>query len=74
MFPCKRNVQDNGKYCSNFKGATNLYFMYFFPVVIILFSTDLYTSAFSTYDFGKTSFSSFCVFVFRVSVSLAFNF
>ena len=36
--------------------------------------TGLYKSAFSTYSFGKTRFSSFCVLVFRVSVSLAFNF
>ena len=43
-------------------------------MVIILFSTGLYKSAFSTYSFGKTRFSSFCVLVFRVSVSLAFNF
>ena len=56
------------------KGATKLYFMFYFRVVIILFSTGLYKSAFSTYDFGKTSFSSFCVLVFRVSVSLGFNF
>ena len=56
------------------KGATKLYFMYYFRVVIILFSTGLYKSAFSTYDFGKTSFSSFCVLVLRVSVSLVFNF
>ena len=56
------------------KGATKLYFMYYFRVVIILFSTGLYKSAFSTYDFGKTSFSPFCVLVLRVSVSLVFNF
>ena len=56
------------------KGATKLYFMYYLCVVIILFSTDLYKPAFSTCDFGKTSFSSFCVLVFRVSVSLGFNF
>ena len=43
-------------------------------VVIILFSAGLYKSAFSTYSFGKTRFSSFCVLVFRVSVSLTFNF
>ena len=48
--------------------------MYYFRVVIILFSTGLYKSAFSTYDFGKTSFLSFFVLVFGVSVSLGFNF
>ena len=48
--------------------------MYYFRVVIILLGTGLYESAFSTYDFGKTSFSSGCVLVFRVSVSLDFNF
>ena len=36
-------------------------------------STGWYKSAFSTYLFSKTRFSSFCVLVFRVSVSLAFN-
>ena len=56
------------------KGATKFYFMYYSRVVIILFSTGLYKSAFSTCSFGKTSFSSFCVLVFHVSVSLAFNF
>ena len=56
------------------KGATKLYFMYYLCVIIILFSMGLYKSAFSTYSFGKTRFSSFCVLVFRVSVSLAFNF
>ena len=56
------------------KGATKLYFMYYLRVVIILFRTGLYKSAFSTYDFGETSFSSFCFLVFRVSVSLGFNF
>ena len=34
----------------------------------------IYKSAFSTYDFGKTSFLSFCVLGFYVSVSLGFNF
>ena len=33
-----------------FKGATILYFMYYLCVVIILFDTDLYKSAFSTYS------------------------
>ena len=56
------------------KGATKLYFMYYSCVVIILFSTRLYRSAFSTYAFGKTRFLCFCVLVFRVSVTLAFDF
>ena len=47
-----------------FKGATKLHFMFYFRVVIILFSTGLYKSAFSAYDFGKTNFSSFCVLAF----------
>ena len=59
---------------SDFKVATKLYFMYYSRVVIILLSTGLYKSAFSTYSFAKTRFSSFCALVFRVSVSLAFNF
>ena len=37
-------------------------------VVIILFSTGLYNSVFSTYSFGKTRFSFFCVLLFRVSI------
>ena len=57
-----------------FKGATKLYFMYYFHVVIILFSKHLYKSVISTYDFSKTSFLSFCVLVLYVSVSLGCNF
>ena len=53
---------------------SKFYFMYYIRVVIILLSTGLYKSAFLTYDFGKTSFSSFCVLYFRVSVSFGFNF
>ena len=56
------------------KGATKLYFMYYSRVVISLFSTGLYKSAFSTCSFGKTRFLSFCILGFRLSVSLAFNF
>ena len=58
------------------KGATKLYFMHYVRVVIILFSTGLCKSALSTYSFGKTRFSSFCVLLlaFRASVSLALNF
>ena len=56
------------------KRATKSYFMYYLRVLIILFSTGLYRSAFSTCSFGKTRFSSFCVLGFRVSVYLAFNF
>ena len=50
------------------KGATKLYFMRYSRVVIILFSTDLYNSVFSTYSFGKTRFSFFCVLLFHVSI------
>ena len=64
----KEHIQDA------FKGATKLYFMYCSRVVIILFSPGLYKSAFFYLFFGKFSFSSFCVLVFRVSVSLGFNF
>ena len=46
------------------KGATQLYFMFYFRVVIILFNTGLYKSAFSAYKFGKTSFPYFCIFGF----------
>ena len=59
-----------------FKGATKLYFIHYLHVVIILFSTGLCKSALSTYSFGKTRFSSFCVLLlaFRASISLALNF
>ena len=54
------------------KGATKLYFMCYSRVVIILFNTGLYRSGFSTYSFDKIRFSSSCVLIFHVSVSLAF--
>ena len=47
------------------KGATELNFMHEPRVVIILFSTGFYKSAFSSYSFGKTRFSSFSVLAFR---------
>ena len=54
------------------KGATKkLYFMYCSCVVIILFSPGLYKAAFSTYSLVKLVLHHF---VFRVSLSLAFNF
>ena len=53
----------------NIKGATKFYFVYYSRFVIILFSMGLYNSAFSTYSFGKTRFSSFCVLALCVSVS-----
>ena len=73
-------INEGGHWFYQLKGAAKLYFMYYFRVVIILFSTGLYKSAFSTHDIGKTNFSSFWCFgvfgvlVFRVSVSLRFNF
>ena len=57
-----------------FKGTTKLYFMHCSRSVIILFSTGLYKSAFSTYSLGKTSFSFLCVLVFHVFISLGFSF
>ena len=65
---------DFNKVTMKLTGATKLYFIFYSRVVIILPSTGLYKSAFSTYSFGKTRFSSFCVLVFRVPVSLVFNF
>ena len=59
---------------SIFKGATELYFMHYSRVVIILLSTGLYKSAFSTYSFGKARFSSFSILVFHVPISLVFIF
>ena len=46
------------------------YFLHYLRVVITLFSTGLYKSAFFTYSFGETRFSSFCVLAFYVSISL----
>ena len=57
-----------------FKGAAKLYFIHYSRVVIISVSTGLYKSAFSTYCFGKTRFSSFRVLFIRVSVSLVLSF
>ena len=57
-----------------FEGAAKLYFILYFRVVIILFSTGLYKSAFSAYDFGKTSFSSFYVLVFSCFCIFGFQF
>ena len=59
---------------ADFEGGTKLCFMHHLRVVITLFSTGLYKSAFYTYSFGRIRFSSFCVLVFRVSVCLAFRF
>ena len=56
------------------ENPTKLYFMYYLREVIILLRTGLYKSVFSTYSIGKSWFSTFCILVFRVSVSLAFNF
>ena len=53
-----------------FKGATKLYFMNYFCVVIFLLITDLYKSAFSTCSFKKTLsflfvFCVFCLICFK---------
>ena len=55
------------------KGATKFYFMHS-RKVILLFSFGLSKSAFYTYFSGKARVSSFCVLVFRVSISLVFSF
>ena len=44
------------------KGATKSNFTHYSCVVIVLFNTSLYRSAFSTVSFGKLFFKSFCVF------------
>ena len=46
------------------KGAAKLCFTYYSCVVSILFGTGLHKSAFSTYFFGKTRFSSFLFLYF----------
>ena len=46
--------------------------MHYLHVVIVLFSTSLYKSAFSTYSFGRLGF--FLCFGFYVSMSLVFRF
>ena len=63
---------------SNFmlKGATQLYFMFCFCLVIILLSTGLYKSAFTTHKFGKTSFPVFLylrVLIFSFALCFEFN-
>ena len=47
-----------------FKGAMKLYFMHYLCVIIVLFTTDLYKSGFSTCSLKKLGFffSVFCVF------------
>ena len=50
----------------DFKGATKLYFKHYSCVVIILFNTGLYNSAFFTYSFGKLVFWISALFVFFV--------
>ena len=54
-----------------FKRAMKLHFIHYLHVVIVLFSTGLYTSAFSTYSFGKLGFlcfgfSFFYIFSFKL--------
>ena len=48
------------------KGAAKLYFIYFSRPVIILFSTGLYKSAFSTHSFGKLGYRVSVFFVLSV--------
>ena len=59
-------------HCQVVKRAAKLYFMYY-SYVLLSFSPGLYKSAFFTYSFRKTTFSSFYVSVFCVSVYLTFN-
>ena len=59
---------------SMLKGATKLYCKHYSRVVIILLSTGLHKTTFSTYSVGKTMFSSFCGLAFHVSISLVFSF
>ena len=58
------------KSLSRVKGATKLYFMHYSCVVIILFSTGLCKSAFSTYSFGKTKLLSIVFLYLRFLVLL----
>ena len=44
-------------YYEQLQEATRLYFKHYSCVVIILFNTGLYKSAYSTYSFGKLTFS-----------------
>ena len=46
-----------------FKGAAKLYFMHYLSVVIILFITDLYKSAFST-SFLQIFYSIFVIIIY----------
>ena len=58
------------------EGATKLYFIHCLHVFIVLFSTGLYKSAFSTYTFGNLGFCSsiFWFFMFLYLWFLAFIF
>ena len=59
-----------------FKGATNLNFMRYLCVVIILFNTDLYESAFPSYSFKNLAlrFSVFCIFcLFYFELDVIYN-
>ena len=74
LFWCKESSL-HSRFCSKaFKGATKLHFVHYSRVVITLLSMDLHKSAFSTYSFGETRFSSFYVLIFRVFVSLVLRF
>lgn len=53
------------------QGATKLCIIH---VRSLILWDYIYMSAFSTYTFSKTKFSSFCVLDFRVSNSLVFGF
>ena len=74
-----KNMDKLQDFLNDIKGATKLYFMYCYRVVIIFFSSRLYKSVFSTYSLVKLVFRfcfsfCFCILAFRVSVFLAFNF
>ena len=62
----KKNIS-SWTICDNYNTwDINLYFIHYLHVVIVLFSTSLYKSAFSTYSFEKLGF--FLFFGFYVSM------
>ena len=60
---CKKNAAVKWYVISSVKGATKLYFTHYSCVVIILFNTGLYKSAFSISSFGKLVFCLSAPFV-----------
>ena len=64
LFSWKRNDFSIKEQLARLKEVVKLYFMHSSSVVIILFNTDLYRSAFFIIILIKNNFLSFCVLFF----------